>query len=369
MPQTIPGYHLWEVPGKSVSVQMNMDVIDRLSGAVLTGFGAIPRRGAEVGGILVGSIRDSVVHVEDFEPVACSYRRGPSYLLDEADAAAFAEAFEKWKPLPGKDQYTVGYYRSNTRDDAALSSEDRALCDKYFPPPSNVVLLIKPYATKVSTAGFITYENGRLDSESALEFPFRRFELEGGTAPARRPLGETRHLPRTDYPAATVPAPRPEPMPGLSLYEAPPAPAPEPERAYAVTPEPRPRRRGWIWIPMSFIFLLLGVMLGFQAALTIYPKTGTSAAGDDPYSLHLTATRSEDNLHVKWDRESRVIRQARRGVLNIQDGTYSKQVELDPTQLQNGSVIYRKLSDRVRFRLEVFPRDRVAVTESVEWKE
>jgi hypothetical protein len=198
MPQTIPGYHLWEVPGKSMSVQMNLDTIDRLSSAVLTGFGAIPRRGAEVGGILVGSIQDSVVRIDEFEPVACSYRRGPSYLLDAADQAAFAEAFEKWKPAPGKDQYAVGYYRSNTRDDSTLSIEDRALCDQFFPPPSNVVLLIKPYATKVSTAGFITYENGRLDAESAFEFPFRRSELEGVTAPARRPLSETRHLQRTE---------------------------------------------------------------------------------------------------------------------------------------------------------------------------
>jgi len=104
MSQSIPGYHVWEVPGKAMSVQMNLDTIDRLSSAVLTGFGAIPRRGAEVGGVLVGCVTGPVVRVDDFEPVPCSYKRGPSFLLSESDSAAFDDAFEKWKPGPGKDQ-------------------------------------------------------------------------------------------------------------------------------------------------------------------------------------------------------------------------------------------------------------------------
>jgi hypothetical protein len=377
MSQTIPGYHVWEAAGKAVSVQMNLDALDRLSSVVLTGFGAIPRRGAEVGGVLVGTITGSVVRVDDFEPVPCSYKRGPSFLLTDTDAALFDEAYEKWRPGPGKEQYAVGFYRSNTRDQDTVSEDDREICAKYFPPPSNVMLFIKPYASKVSTAGFITYENGRLEDESAGEFPFRRFEIEGGTAPARRPLGESRSVARSEREMAPPPEPPPparrEPMPELR-YDSPvfgqtTPQQQEPERAYALTAESRGRRKGWIWIPMSFIFLLLGVLLGFQAALTIYPQKGTATvAGDDPYSLNLSVVSSEDNLHVKWERQAGVIRAAQRGVLQIQDGTYNKQVELDATQLQNGSVIYRKLSGGVKFRLEVFPRNRVSVSESVEWK-
>jgi hypothetical protein len=364
----VPGYYVWTVPGKSVSVHLNLDVIDRMSGEVMTGFGAIPRRGAEVGGILIGSIEGGVVKVDDFEPVPCEYKRGPSYFLSEPDAASFQEAFDRVRPGPAKEQYAVGFYRSNTRDQVTLSEEDRKLCSRYFPAPSNVVLMIKPYASKVSTAGFITYEDGRLDDESALDFPFRRYELEGTAPPARRPLSERGMRPE---PSAMMRSPAPS-------YEAPPSderPAaheqtaidPEPERSYAVTAESSStRRKGWAWVPLSFIFLMLGLALGFLSAISIYPKGPTPTVGD-PYALMLSVEQSDDNLHVKWDRQSAAIRAAQRGVLEITDGSYAKTVDLDATQMQNGSVIYRHLSNKVNFKLEVFPRDRISVTQRIDW--
>lgn len=388
MPENVPGYFVWQVPGKAVSVQLNLEMIDRLSTVVMTGFGAIPRRGAEVGGILVGSIDGSVVHIDEFEAVPCSYKRGPSYLLSEADSAAFGEAWEKWKPRPGKTQYAVGYYRSNTRDQAALSEEDRGICEKYFPPPSNVMLFIKPYASKTSSAGFITYENGKLEDASALEFPFRRHEIEGTAAPARRPLGE----PRPDHPPRERrPDHRPEPrqesdyqpaappvrainesryMPDQGYTPPPPLHA-EMERPYNAGTDSRSRSRGWAWIPLSFIFLLLGVFLGFQMALSIYPSNARPklAPGEDPFTLGLSVTHADENLHVKWERQAPAIRAAERGLLTIKDGEYNKQVQLDTIQLQNGSVIYHKLSNRVQFKVEVYPKDNVTVSELVEWKQ
>ncbi len=56
----------------------------------MRGFGSVPKRGAEVGGFLIGTIRPGVpaiVRIDDFEPVACEYRRGPSYLFTEEDGA------------------------------------------------------------------------------------------------------------------------------------------------------------------------------------------------------------------------------------------------------------------------------------------
>jgi len=353
MPETVPGYYVWEAPGKTVSVVVNLDVVDRLLTEVMTGFGAIPRRGAEVGGILVGSIEGTAVRVENFEPVPCEYKRGPSYLLSEGDGRAFEETWRKWRPGSDNSHYAVGYYRSATRGQATVGDEDRAICGRYFPPPSNVMLLIKPHAMQVSSAGFITYENGSLENESALEFPFRRLEIEGNAAPARRPLGEHR------VPGSSVPDVEPP--------QAPPVPS-EGERAYAVTTQAREtRRKGWAWIPLSFIFLLLGVLMGFQAALTIYPRG--SGGHDDPFTLGLSVTNTGDSLHVKWDRAAQPIRSAQRGVLRIEDGSYTKQVDLDASQLQNGSVIYRHMSGSVQFRVEVYPKDRTSVAETVDWKQ
>src|SRR5205823_5242848 len=114
-------------------------------------------------------------------------------------------------------------------------------------------------------------------------------------------------------------------------------------------------RGGWVWVPLCFIFLLLGVLLGFQASLTLRPQ---ASAATDPFNLQLSVSREADNLNVRWDRQALAIRTAIRGVLTIVDGSYTKTVELDPTQLQTGSVVYRHNSGEVRFRLEVYPRDR-----------
>jgi len=44
-------------------------------------------------------------------------------------------------------------------------------------------------------------------------------------------------------------------------------------------------------------------------------------------------------------------------------------VDLDLAQLQNGSLLYRNLSDSVRFRLTVYPNVRTSVTEMMDWKQ
>jgi hypothetical protein len=394
MTETIPGYHVWEAAGRAVAVQISLEMIDRLSGVVITGFGAIPRRGAEVGGILLGTISSSNVRVEDFEAVPCSYKMGPSYLLTDADSAAFRDAWEKWKPEPGKSRYAVGFYRSNTRDRAAITEVDRELCAQFFPPPSNVMLLINPHAMKVSTAGFLTYHDGRLEDQSALEFPFRSFELTGATPP-RRTLAERppRPEPRprkrggeqdaeleTMRPGQGMPAqeadyPHPPPMYRQETSSGRGQAAVDPssfdaelDREYAVKAEISERNRAWIWAPLSFAFLLLGLLLGFQAARTFNPG-GVAGASGDPYAFKLTVFPTGDNLHVKWERQAASIMNAQRASLFIRDGSYTKEVQMDVPQLQTGSVIYRKLTGQVQFRLELYPKDRVVVSETVEWKQ
>src|SRR3954470_10382036 len=187
------GYYAWEVPGQSVVVHLRLDVVDRLAAEVMRGFGSVPKRGAEVGGFLIGIIRagvPAIVRIDDFEPVACEYRRGPSYQFTEEDGAALEEAWQRLQPSLSPSAYAVGYFRSHTRDGFALATEDLDLLDRLFPGPSQVALLIKPYATKVSVGGFFVREHGEFPESTPLEFPLRRRELLGEDPAARRPLGE-----------------------------------------------------------------------------------------------------------------------------------------------------------------------------------
>lgn len=337
----------------------------------MRGFGAVPKRGAEVGGILLGKFSGGArptVEVEDYELVPIEYKRGPSFLLSEADMIAFRETFTRLQGA-ASGLSPVGMFRSSTREAVGLSREDLDLADLYFPEPDKVFLMIRPYATKVSTAGFYFREEGHFQSGPPLtEFPFRRKELGGGAAeePARAAL-EQRPRARGERPrygdspaaeshAAISTARRPELLP-----EAQEAPA-EADENFEIPQIAKGRT--WMWLPLSFIFLLLGVLLGFQTALTMRPQA--SATGE-PFNLSLTVAKDGDNLNVRWDRQAAAIKASRHGVLVIQDGKFSKTVDLDPGQLQTGSVIYRHSTRDVKFRLEVQIRDHTVVSENLEW--
>ena len=86
----------------------------------------------------------------------------------------------------------------------------------------------------------------------------------------------------------------------------------------------------------------------------------------DPYNLDLSVVKFGDSLHLKWNTGTLALARAQKGVLTIQDGSSVKTVELSRDDLSRGSVLYPNLSDTVRFRLEVFPRDNNSVSESVD---
>lgn len=366
----IPGYYVWEVPGKSISIQLSLDVVDRLQQDVIRGFGAVPRRGAEVGGVLLGSTEGDgpVVRIEDYELIPIEYKRGPSYLLSDEDAQAFEASLQQLRNSDGKSSRAIGYFRSHTRDAAGLGGEDQALLSKYFPEPETIVLLIRPFGTKPSIAGFYFKEDGAFQSGAPLqEFSFRRKDLAPDEAPPAQaaPVRPPRNVPpRREIPRAEPERPAPsfpqrrEPADANELVEAYTAPI--------AASKPTPKKGGF-WIPLSFIFLLLGVLLGFQAALTMRPR---SQSGADPYSVSLSVSQSGNDLQLKWDRQSAAIHAAQKGILTIEDGTLtSKPTELSASELQSGSVVvYPHSTNPVRFRLELIMKDRDRLIETVEWK-
>ena len=359
--QPAPDYYVWQVPGKPVTVHIHLDVVDRILAEVMRGFGAVPKRGAEVGGVLLGTIDPAdpaVVRIEDFEPVECEYKRGPSYQFTSSDADAFEEAVKRWQPEQSPDCYAVGFYRSHTRDGLSLAPEDLELMDDYFSSPSHVALIIKPYGTKVSLAGFFAREGDAFPATTPLEFPFRRRELAGDAPPPRRSLQERRPRQRQLQTLASTPL-------FDSLENNVESSSRQPAPAYAVTLPSNSRLRSSIWIPLSFVFLVFGIALGFMIALSRPPSANTISAGD--FSLGLSVSKEEDNLRVNWDPLSPAVRAAQRGSLEIQEAGLSKVVDLDPANLQSGKITVQKQTDSVHFKLTVSPRAGVNITQTVDW--
>jgi len=378
--QDASGYYVWQAEGKGFEIHIHLEVIDALLPEIMRGFGAVPKRGAEVGGVLLGSIERgdaTVVRIQDFEPVACGYTRGPSYLLSPKERETFEETCARWhteatpasqdSPLPesataDSSIYAVGYYRSHTRDGMSLSPEDIELLERCFPGPADVALLVKPFATKASPAGFFFREDGAFQKTTLLEFRFRRRELTGEEAPGHRPLTDrgTRairelvRLPKASVAEVAVPE-----TTGAGYF------ANSPVADYQIPKLPRSRLGSWMFFPLSFIFLLLGLALG--VALNIGPRGGTPSAAD--YSLATEVLKTGDTLSLRWNGESPLIRKAERGVLEIHDGDYAKVMDLDATYLRTGNIGFQPKSDMVTFRLTVYLNSKLSVSENLQWSQ
>jgi hypothetical protein len=361
--QAVPGYFVWEVPGQAVVVHLRLDVVDRMAADILRGFGAVPKRGAEVGGILVGVIEPGgspsdvgTVRIEDFEPVPCKYVRGPSYLLTEYERMLFDEVCERRSPENAGHTYAVGYYRSHTREGLALQPEDIELLDRHFPSPSQIALLVKPFGTKPSVAGFFIRENGKFPAATPLEFPFRRWEMTGEEPPRRPTLQESK--PKQKEPQPQAPAPRYE-----RIFSAEPEEPPEepPEQYRPPEPPVSPKSRSGMWMVAAFIFLLLGVLLGYEASRITAPRRASD------FALALAVERTGVNLTVHWNPDAPAVRSASKGTLEIDDGGETKRVDLDRADLSSGSMVYRNASEKVRFRLVMYLDSGLSVTEELQW--
>jgi hypothetical protein len=257
-----------------------------------------------------------------------------------------------------------------------MTEEDSTVFGARLKNDAGIVLLVKPQATRPPEATFFLKAGGTLQTEPAGEsFVFRRKELGGGRAP-RRPRQEEPmlELASSDVLAASGPAAPPAaessdaPLREMSIPSfgglAPDIPRVEsPVRS----PKEPKTRTTWIWIPLSFIFLLLGVVLGFQVALSFRPPKPVEASQTaDPYVLGLSVAEFNSSLHLKWNAESPAVKAGQRAVLHIQDGDITKSVALDRSDLIRGGVLYRNSTGTVGFRLEVFTQEKTSIAESVD---
>lgn len=352
----------WTPPGETLEIHLDYSVIERMVVEVMRGFGVTRRRGTESGGLLIGKIDRRaprpVIHIQDFEVVPCEYASGPSYILSDNDRKKFQEAIARWQPSLNRDLYSIGYFRSHTRDGFALDRDDAVLFRDFFHDPLDVVLLIKPYATRPATAGFFLQEHGHLiTGGTPLEFEFAP-PKKGRFTPEPEPHAERHQV---------VPSP----------IEPPPAPAPKPKPVATPAPtrplfadqmaEPSAWRRRLSWTIFSAALAAFGGACGYEyansraaqissAPMFGKPSNASPAALAGPYSVNLQVSQSGDSLMIKWNRQAIAIEAAKNGLLTITEGQNSKEVKLDPSELKNGTAMYPHVGQDVRFRLELFLR-------------
>jgi hypothetical protein len=322
-------YYSWQVPDKPVNVRISAAAADRVLDDAMRGLGLLPRRGAEVGGLLLGAAgNDSRITVDGILPLPTEYAFGPSYILSEKDKQNLRAALRQCQA------YVVGFYRTQTRDGLQLTPQDRELFSEYFPDPSSIVLLIRPRPLGVSVATLFFRNGSEVTAGPSLEFPAH-----------------------------------PRPTPKLAEPE-PPKPPPAPEHA-APTAEPAPRRRQplwaswWIQLPILTCLLLLSGFMGFSAAAEEWPDAPERRAHPrNPYALSLLVVEHGNNLQLTWDHNAPALASASGAVLSITDGAETRSLDLSAAQLRTASVTYCRTSDQVTFRLEIFLKDKRTLSET-----
>jgi hypothetical protein len=202
---------VWEVAGKPVSVRLSLDVVGRLCMAVREGFKALPRRGLETGGLLIGTRKKAgnrvIVDIGDFEAVESEHAAGPSYLLSETDRRLL-EARITAHRAARTERCVVGFYRSHTRSGFAMTMEDSYLYSTYFREASDVFLLIKSNEGSPPTGGFIIREGGKILADTPYaQFPFSlNFAMLPHAGEARAEALPVSPLPQVDFPTISVSA-------------------------------------------------------------------------------------------------------------------------------------------------------------------
>ncbi|WP_321472564.1 hypothetical protein [uncultured Paludibaculum sp.] len=162
----------WTVPDTGAVFTMDAVLIQRLRAYVLEGFHILPKRGAEMGGILLGRILSAAplaIEVTSFVPVPCEYRYGPSYILSDIDRTKLSLALSQFDapPTDGAAAHAsavcvVGCFRSCTGRELALDAADQQLMRNFFPDPRQIFLSIHPSSILDCVAWFFHRSNGVL---------------------------------------------------------------------------------------------------------------------------------------------------------------------------------------------------------------
>src|SRR5689334_15092193 len=87
-----PGSEYHVIRGSGFVLHANWNSLRNLNSIVSEGIRFLPRRGLEVGGLLLGSSTGSEIRLAAIQAVPIQHQFGPSYQLSEADVDVFRAA-------------------------------------------------------------------------------------------------------------------------------------------------------------------------------------------------------------------------------------------------------------------------------------
>ena len=361
----------WSQASRNFAIHIPPEVIGLLATESLIAFKRVPRRGLEIGGILLGrtEVGEDITTfwIEGFQPIESEHRSGPSYVLSDSDFPRLQAA------LVDNGTASIGIYRSQTRSaQLAVQQQDIDLFARCFDSGDALFLMLAPMPGKaaffyraegelqcvhefalVSSLTSMTHRAGRTSSQVKLLRP----QSSGSQAEPLNGVGQM------DFPEQEIA------LNGSvqSLEQHPPS--------REVTTANSPAHRLWRTVTGHAPGKVLGEWLGrrtnaekgawgLAAAIALvltlsvlsYSLRRPSAPNPPPppQYLQLSVDRAGTSLRLHWDPNSSALRGGARAILHIQDGGQESDRNLAPSEFRAGSIAYEPKSSEVTFRLDLY---------------
>ncbi len=352
---------------------LSRDVCEALRAEAVAGLKSLPKRGAEVGGLLTQQARaGSTSMIDGFELIPCEHLFGPSYRLSPLDRQIFRTKFRELQER--KDVNVVGFFRSSTREAFEVTPEDVAVVGELHSDAAGIVL-IRPFL-----AGNVVFRVFRPAKDGEWgEFQEFKYGVRDEAAPSIAAVTPPAIAAVPPPAIAAVPPPVIAAVPPPAIAAVPPpviATVPPPIIAAARAPaiaestslraltpiDPALRQAINNSIPRKTVVVrrmtLLGVfaVLVFIAAFFLVTRVARKAPQTvraTPPDLGMQVVRQGDSLRLTWNRSLVPVRNSTGANLQIHDGNQSWEVALDKAQVAKAVVYYTPASEDVTFRLDI----------------
>lgn len=344
--QRMEGIATLRMPRTGHALRIDFSALDQLQAVVEKGLRA-PPRGAEVGGLLIGSVNGAKeIDVEGVVEIACGAVEGPFRF-----ALADCEVLQAL--IPGNEARLVGLYRSDSRDSAIAIDEERALLAELL-PDARLIWIVRSAGPLQCTCHVYIRRSWRRWTEAgeitlpslsvSAPRPRRGTSIQSPASISRLPPMLVAHEPRIEAAQERAVA--------------------NCESAIALVPRGdlgalRTRRMVVPGVVIaSFVCLSLGAFFAVMRSpwnwwrgSSPVSTAGTSTSRTE-WPLDLQAQRQDGDLKVTWSRDATAVLRATSGVLTIEDGT-KRQLTLDPTLVHRGSILYAPTTDQVKIELTI----------------
>lgn len=331
---------LWSDGTRRVAVHLSAEVTNELTAESRVAFKRVPRRGLEIGGVLLGRKEGedglTTFWIDSFLPLDCEHRSGPSYLLSDSDHLLLQTA------LASHATNVVGLYRSHTRSDKPWAdATDVELVRQCFGLRDALMLILGPAA---AIGDLFLHGQGALHCMHEFALPS-----------AMESMMALRQMP-PPLPGQSSPDPRRRRLRHVEIPAIEPAP---PCRFEAGTHRSLIRSIGNTERGKRGLLIVLAclILTASVSALSRFRRSAPLDARRAPVYLNLTVERSGSALRVVWDRNSPAVQSATRAVLQIDDGADHIVRNLTAAQLKEGSGVYEPKTLDQTFRLDLYSTD------------